>query len=185
MSIENLNPRYEEYNQYLDNHISGVMRSWTELLKPRMTDWLLSKSKLITSEGIEKFLWETSKEIDKHDGTKYEDREYYAYLNYFYPSEGFEKDEEKFDRAWLYHQSRNKHHYQFWILIRDSGEIVPLDMPLMYICEMLCDWHSFSLRDSESTAYNWWNKNKDKMILSDNTRNTVESLIVYLKEPLK
>lgn len=144
MSVENLNPRYEEYNQYLDSHIKGVIKSWEELLMPKVEGWLITETEAnLTFDETEKFLTATSKQIEGHDESKYEDREYYAYLNYFYPSEGFEKDEEKFDRAWLYHQSRNRHHYQYWILIRDSGEIVPLDMPLMSICEMLCDWHSF------------------------------------------
>lgn len=46
----------------------------------------------------------------------------------------------QFDLARNYHQKRNKHHWQYWVLIMDSGEVKALDMPEKYIKEMLCDW---------------------------------------------
>ena len=68
---------------------------------------------------------------------------------------------------------------------RDSGEQVPLDIPEKYVIEMLSDWHSFSKKNPESTAYKWYNDNKDKMILSENTIKLIEKYIDLLKEPLK
>lgn len=56
-----------------------------------------------------------------------------------------------------------------------------MNMALSSIFEMLCDWHNFSLRNPESTAYTWYKNNKDKMILSDETRTTVEQYIDYFK----
>ena len=70
------------------------------------------------------------------------------------------------------------------MLVREEGELVPLDMPIPYICEMLCDWHSFTLRDPESTAYKWWQDNQHKMTLSDNTVEVIEAIIGFMKEPL-
>lgn len=183
LKTERLNPRFEEYNQYLEEHINGVKRAWEEMLKPNISDWMVYHSNL-TVEEIEAYIWEITAQISKHDMSKYSDEEYNAYLNYFYPTENFEKNEQVFDIAWLFHQKRNSHHYQYYILIRDSGETVPIDMPLAVICEMLCDWHSFSAKDPESTAYNWYEKNKDNMLLSDNTVEIVESLLGFLKEPL-
>jgi hypothetical protein len=46
----------------------------------------------------------------------------------------------KFDSAWNIHQKRNKHHWQYWVLIMDNGSIEALDIPEKYIKEMLCDW---------------------------------------------
>ena len=42
---------------------------------------------------------------------------------------------------------------------------------------MLCDWHSFSYKNSESTANKWYNDNKDKMLLSDNTKKIIENIL--------
>lgn len=172
------NPRSNEYDDYLNTHISGVIRAWDEILEPGLlydlNDHDMTVEDLSSIRSI----------ISEHDTSKYESDEYDAYCNYFYPSDGFEKDEHEFNRAWLLHQKRNPHHWQYWILIRDNGDLEPMDMPIEYICEMLCDWHSFTLRDSKSTAYKWWNDNKDKMVLSKNTIDCIESMISYMKKPL-
>ena len=171
------NPRSSEYDEYLTTHITGVIRSWEELLKPAVLDMTNDIDAEIDVDVIDSI-------ISKHDASKYSSAEYPAYCNYFYPSDGFEKDEVAFDLAWLHHQHHNPHHPQYWVLIRDEGEIVPMDMPIEYICEMLCDWHSFTLRDSKSTAYKWWTDNKDKMTLSANTVAIIEQLVPNLQTPL-
>lgn len=160
------NPRYEEYLEYLEKHITGVKRAWNEMLKPFVgTNY----------PGVD--LCKIDKTIALHDSSKYDDEEFIPYCNYFYPTDNFPKNEEEFDLAWLRHQHLNPHHPQYWVLLRDSGELVALDMPIEYICEMLCDWSSFQYRDPESTANNWYNNNKDKMQLSDNTRTIVEEVL--------
>lgn len=167
------NPRFREYLEYIDAHRIGVIRSWEEILSP-----------FIEQNYKDVNIQEISAQIASHDLSKYEPDEFNAYCNYFYPSDGFEKDEEAFDMAWLLHQHRNPHHPQYWILVRDEGEIVALDMEFKYICEALCDWHSFSSRDPKSTAYKWWTDNRDKMTLSENTTHIIEDLIECFKEPL-
>lgn len=172
------NPRSSEYDEYLNTHITGVIRSWDEILEPAL---LLNLDD--TDITVEDFA-NIKHIISHHDNSKYSPDEYDAYCNYFYPSDGFEKDESAFNEAWLLHQKRNPHHWQYWVLIKDEGLTETIDMPIWYICEMLCDWHSFTLRDPKSTAYKWWTDNKDKMILSKNTVNLIESMIGYMKEPL-
>lgn len=173
-----MNPRYKEYDKYLDQHITGVQRAWKEILKPALTENIDAIDITAEDFGIIDEL------VDSHDASKYYDDEYIPYCNYFYPCEGFEKDQEAFDLAWLQHIHLNPHHHQHWVLVRDEGELVPLDMPIPYICEMLCDWHSFTLRDPKSTAYKWWTDNKQNMTLSDNTIDVIEAIIGFLKEPL-
>ena len=171
----NCNPRIQEYYDYLDNHISCVKRSWYEMLLPAMKD---------SGDYLEEVLDECTDAVEQHDDSKYEPDEFYAYLNYFYPAPGYPKDNIAFDWAWLLHQRRNPHHWQHFVLIRDSGDTYVFDMPLAAICNMLCDWHSFSSKNPDSTAYAWYQENKDNMLLSDETRKVVESLITYLKDPL-
>lgn len=168
------NLRQSEYNEYLMKHINGVKTAWREILYPA----ILTES----DEDVDQI----TKVIDlvaNHDKSKYQKDEYDAYLNYFYPDRNNKKDSNAFDAAWLLHQKRNPHHWQYWCLIRDAGEVKAMDMPFEYICEMLCDWSSFQfVVDPKSTANKWYKDNKNNMILSDNTRKEVERLLSIAPE---
>lgn len=167
------NPRQGEYYEYLVNHISNVQRAYQEMLRP------------IVVEVYPDDLPFCDLSVAQHDASKYDDEEFCAYCNYFYPCEGFEKDDAAFDLAWLRHQHLNPHHWQHWVLMRDSGEKEPVDMPLEEVVNMCVDWHSFSAKDPKSTAYVWYQNNKDKMVLSEHTKQLVEYFITYLRDPLK
>lgn len=167
--------RRDEYLEYIRDHISSVKRTWDEILYPT----LLTDSDL-TVEDFTKI----SVVVGNHDKSKYEDPEFLPYLHHFYPTKENPNNEVEFDLAWLHHQKVNPHHWQYWVLVRDGGDLVPMDMPLEYVIEMLCDWHSFSKKNPESTAYRWYEDNQDKMILSDGTRDLIKKYIDYLKEPL-
>lgn len=170
-----MNPRKNEYYKYLNEHIGGVKSSWNNILKPYMID-----------NGYEYYIIDLAdSHMVEHDLSKLEDAEFIPYCNHFYPhGDEFYNDELAFDLAWLHHQHVNPHHWQYWILVRDSGDIVPMDMPLDYICEMLCDWHSFSYKDPKSTALAWYSDNKDNMKFSDTTRKIVDELVQVMDKPI-
>ena len=167
------NSRDNEYYEYLRQHIGGVQRVWNEILSPVV-------AKCYPEE------WSACEEaVRNHDSSNYEDEEFEPYCNYFYPTVDCPKDHSAFDRAWLHHQKVNPHHWQYWVLIRDEGELVPMDMPISEIVNMCCDWHSFSSKDPKSTAAAWYDKNQGKMMLSDNTTEIVTFLLQYLEDPLR
>ena len=159
----------DKYIDYIKRHQAGVLKSWKNILYPAL---------LTESDYDVELLTDIEILINCHDESKFKSDEFDAYCDYFYPSEENAKDEEAFNKAWFLHQRRNPHHWQYWCLIKDSGKIIPLDMPVKYICEMLCDWSSFQyVVDKNSTANNWYQKNKNKMVLSDSTRQTIEELL--------
>lgn len=167
------NSRENEYYEYLRQHIGGVQRVWNEILSTVVAECYPEE-------------WSACEEaIRNHDASKYEEAEFEPYCNYFYPTEDCPKDEVAFDRAWLHHQKVNPHHWQYWVLIRDGGELVPMDMPIPEIVNMCCDWHSFSAKNPKSTAAAWYDKNQDKMMLSENTTEVVTFLLQYLEDPLQ
>lgn len=173
-----MNSRKGEYYTYLLDHINGVSASWHNVLKAAMK---------YDDRSYDPNMFQIVDElVEKHDESKYEDIEFTAYCDFFYPDpdRGFPKDQEAFDAAWLHHIHNNPHHPQHWILRNDDGTEEILDMPIEYICEMLCDWHSFSYKEPRSTAYRWYQDNKNRIQLSDNTREEVEYLIQYLKVPI-
>lgn len=172
--------REKEYNEYINTHVRNVIESWKRFLKPAL---LFYMDKIgISVDDIKK----VQMAIKSHDASKWSEEQYSGYLHYFYPEAGadLKQAEKEMDYAWLHHQNTNPHHWQYYVLIRDNSKATLLDIPFEYICEMLCDWHSFSKKDPTSTAANWYSKNKDKMMLSDNTRQVVEKLLTYMTKPL-
>lgn len=170
------NPRKLEYLNYLMEHVRNVNRAWTLQLKPA----------LVSMREDMYAIQEAERNILNHDLSKYDDEEFIPYLNHFYPceDEGFPNDEKQFDVAWLRHIHNNPHHWQHWVLLRDSGETVALDIPKVHVWEMLCDWASFSAKDPESTAPTWYADNKNKMRLSNNSKKLIDKYIKILECPL-
>ena len=163
------------YFRYIEEHVKNVKRAWHEQLRP----------KLLSDPLYENIIAIVDSNIESHDSSKYTVEEFGPYDAYFY--QGADSEECNIDEAWLTHQNRNKHHWQYWVLVPDDSGITdtirPLDMPVEHICEMVCDWHSFSAT-STSTAYSWYQNRGGSMILSQNTRETVEYLVELLKQPL-
>lgn len=128
-----------------------------------------------------------------HDLSKFHPSEWFPYVRYFYGGPWPEANppgikyaigdmytqpwvDEQFDVAWNLHQKRNPHHWQFWVLHKDSGEVVPLDMPLRYCLEMLADWRGagMAINGKDDTA-SWYLKNRETMLLHPRVRHWIET----------
>jgi hypothetical protein len=105
-----------------------------------------------------------------HDLSKYSREEFDAYAEYFYGGyvRGNVPDlvQRDFDRAWLQHQKRNDHHWQYWVLREDSGAMKALPMPEDAMRELLADWRGAgrAITGVDNTGA-WYTKNKPNMIL--------------------
>lgn len=122
-----------------------------------------------------------------HDSSKERWDEYKAYDAYFYGGNRSYAVVENFKCAWLTHIHRNPHHWQHWILLNDDpneGEVV-MDMPRVYIVEMICDWWSFSFGKGElSEIFDWYEQHAGYMKLSNNTRVEVELILGKIRAKL-
>ena len=184
--VRRFNPRYKEYLDYLDAHIGAVIQSWEEVLRPAIEE--SGDEELLSQLNLD----EIGLQVYNHDQSKYGDEEFTAYCNHWYPQDGSDVEhtsdrpegDVEYDYAWSHHQHNNPHHSQYWLIVKDDGEIQALDIPLNYICELLCDWHSFSRKEDGNTAYDWWNMNRDSFIMSDNTVAWIDKLVEYLTVPL-
>lgn len=161
--------KHEEYDAYLEKHIGNVKKAYQ----------ILVDNDIVNEDN------QIREQISKHDASKYYDDEYNAYGEYFYGSKKDVSHEEDpdFKKAWLFHQHRNPHHWQHWLLKEDEGDqLEALDMPECYIQEMICDWMAFSI-DKKNIAelFKWYDSNKDKQILSDTTRKKVEEYLDKIK----
>lgn len=178
------NPRYDEYLDYLNNHINGVINCWEEILRPALEN---SNDEIVSLIDLDKI----GLQVYNHDRSKYSEDEFRGYCNHWYPLDGsnVKHDSNKpegdsdYDYAWSHHQHNNPHHSQYWLIVRDDGSIKALDMPLKYICELLCDWGSFHYNDpNDPTANEWWNENKQKFIMSDKTIEYIDYLFELCPE---
>lgn len=132
-----------------------------------------------------------------HDLSKFRPSEWGPYAEYFYGEKKTDQEitehnrrawmvvgsfaysnkykQDRFDEAWLFHQHRNPHHWQHWILRQDDGEVKVLEMPEKYALEMLCDWEGAGLAITGTKEYDqWYLRNKDSIQLHPKTRDLIE-----------
>lgn len=134
----------------------------------------------------------------KHDLSKFSLIEWFGYANFFFnPPYGvhYKNKEDKlfsnrvknqkiraaFNLAWLNHKHKNKHHWQYWLDIKDK-KIVAIKMPKRYMLEMLADWNAVSRKfhpdkPRREATFERYQEQTD-IILHNRTRFTVEN---YLK----
>lgn len=130
-----------------------------------------------------------------HDLSKFLPSEFFPYANHFYGKASHHKDgfhaprgiktgrdksgyykptdtgDLKFDFAWLLHQKRNRHHWQWWILPEDEGGVKVLPMPVKVVLEMLCDWRGAGRAQySETSVLEWYLANRGKMTMCQQTK---------------
>jgi hypothetical protein len=133
----------------------------------------------------------------KHDWHKFLPSEWFPYVEFFHGKNakpvrdkvGYYKPtdtDDKFDMAWLMHQKRADHHWQWWICPQDSGGFKTFPMSREAVLEMLCDWCGASMAQGhgrwsgDNGVFAWYTKNGSKMILHPDTRKQVELLLVQM-----
>ena len=113
-----------------------------------------------------------------HDLSKFKPSEFIPYANYFYGRAIHSVNDNDFNFAWLLHQTRNDHHWQWWVLRLDDGDTIMFPMSDDALLEMIADWHGAGKAiHGKNDTLNWYNKNKDKMKLHDVTRKKVEDIL--------
>lgn len=109
-----------------------------------------------------------------HDLSKLRPDEWAAYADYFYGGHSRKNTppavQAAFDLAWLLHQKRNDHHWQFWVLREDSGATKVLPMPDACRRELLADWRGAgrAITGTDNTK-DWWLQNGERMLLHEDT----------------
>jgi len=120
-----------------------------------------------------------------HDWSKFLPSEWFPYVNYFYGNikkgrdetgyyKPYDTGDNKFDFAWLLHQKRNKHHWQWWLLPTDEEGLKIFEMPMKYRKEMLADWKGAGRAQGTPDCQAWYLKNCKKIQLGNETRWWIE-----------
>ena len=154
------------YRKYIIEHVNNVQLAYDQY-----------GATLCTLLGVNKTA--LASKIKDHDESKFSQDEFEQYRQYFFPNDGEEKNKDLFTMGWLYHQNSNPHHPEFW-MVRDGYNVKPIDMPALYVAEMLLDWVAMGYKFND-TAYEYYQREGNKKPFSDNTRKLVESVIEVLK----
>ena len=130
-----------------------------------------------------------------HDWTKFSPKEWSPYVRNFFNPDGSQRSVRDtsgaydpnshsldFKYAWLSHQ-RNKHHWQAWVSIGDEGNLQPMRMPEKYVREMISDWiGAGKAQRKDNSPFDWWEKNKEKMILHPETRTSINLILTKYRQ---
>lgn len=115
-----------------------------------------------------------------HDVSKFRPSEWTPYARTFYKPDGSKQFNETpaYRRAWLLHLHRNPHHWQYWMIINQENSTTAIEMPHKYALEMVADWMGAGRAISGRWEYlEWYTKNREKIVLHDNTRHFVEEIL--------
>jgi hypothetical protein len=119
-----------------------------------------------------------------HDLSKFSPAEFIPYARKFYSDK--ETNEMEFRYAWLHHQHKNKHHWNYWVVDQVKREAVP--MPRKYFLEMICDYRSFSRKwgsgkgDKTLSERLIQNLLSERVILHPETKKECEDIVLKTRE---
>lgn len=130
-----------------------------------------------------------------HDWDKFLPFMFIAYARSFFNPDGTSRNvrdasgyydaartEGAFNFAWLLHQKRNRHHWQWWTLPLDDGGIKCIEMSPVDRLEMLADWRGAGRAYGNPDTKGWYQKNQDKMQLGPDTRKWIEAQLGIQRE---
>lgn len=127
-----------------------------------------------------------------HDLTKYMPCELLTGFKYY---RGFkspnivEREDKGYSSAWMHHKGRNRHHVEYWTdytVDRNSGP-VPVEMPLKYACEMICDKIAASKtynkeKYTDSAPLDYFLTSEERYFMHPNTKLFVTAILTMLSK---
>lgn len=127
----------------------------------------------------------------RHDLSKYTPAEFLQGAKYFLgtksPNEA-ERELNGFSYAWIHHQGRNKHHFEYWKDYDFKTKLMtPVKMPYKYVAEMFCDrvaaskiYQGDNYKDTHPLEY--FMRGKNTRLIHPGTSDELEFLLRLLAE---
>jgi hypothetical protein len=162
-----LNMINEGKEDYLEKYKHYVIKHKTNVKK--FADWLKTNCPEVF-ENVDLNAFDDI--IREHDESKFSEKEFEPYANFWYNDNDHYDYDPAYEAAWEHHWMNNEHHPEYW-----NGD----DMPLIYILEMLCDWGSFSIAKGNlrelSSYYFEEARDDDEKNLSEATKEIIEDIL--------
>ena len=124
-----------------------------------------------------------------HDLSKYSWPEFHVSVKYFQGTRSpymYEKEHFGFSYGWLHHKGRNRHHWEYWYdMIK--GRWVPLEMPLPFFIEMVCDRVAACKiyqkdKYTQRSALEYYEKRNDRLYMHEKTAAKLEAVLKDIAE---
>lgn len=126
-----------------------------------------------------------------HDFSKLSPTEFFSGARYYTDGTHSPTVEERRERgysaAWMHHMGRNRHHFEYWVDYQKGQGLLPVEMPPVFFCEMVCDriaaskiYHKENYTDS--TALEYYNSQKAKYFIHPSTAAHLEYVLTLLAE---
>ena len=112
-----------------------------------------------------------------HDLSKYSPSEFIPGVKYYQDGHrspnNAQREDEGVSKAWLHHKGRNKHHFEYWIDIKD-GKFTPIEMPYKYVLESVCDRIAACItyekeNYTKESALKYFTSRSDSFLMHENT----------------
>lgn len=125
-----------------------------------------------------------------HDLSKYYPIEFLVGARYFqgdHSPNDEQRRQEGYSVAWLHHKGRNRHHFEYWTdYVRGQG-IQPVEMPVKYVAEMICDRIAASRvyrgdAYTDADPYAFFLRSQDHVRLHPQTHALLEELLLMLRD---
>ncbi|MCH5264490.1 MAG: catalase [Lachnospiraceae bacterium] len=127
----------------------------------------------------------------RHDLSKYSPAEFIPGVKYYLGDQSpnvKERQIKGFSRAWLHHQGRNKHHFEYWVdydVVTHQKQ--PVRMPTKYLIEMFCDRVAaskiyYGSEYDEKKPYEYFNRGIKSRIMHPETSKQLEELLIMLRD---
>jgi len=126
-----------------------------------------------------------------HDLSKYTPTEFWEGAKYYQgtrsPNEAA-REERGHSAAWLHHQGRNRHHFEYWYDYNmKTHRREPVKMPLVFVLEMFCDRVAASKiyqgkKYTDRHPLDYFMRAKPTRIIDPETSDLLESWLVMLAE---
>lgn len=128
-----------------------------------------------------------------HDLSKYGPTEFLVGAKYYQGTcspNNAERLDKGYSEAWLHHQGRNKHHFEYWIDYSTDRQKEPLrsvEMPARYLAEMFCDRVAASrnylgTKYTDASAYDYYMKSSAPHLIAPKTAKLLEQALYVLKQ---
>lgn len=160
----------EKYLCYLKTHIANVKKSY-EIIKNIIPE--------IFSQLSNEEILQLEENIENHDKSKFEKESLKAYADHFMGN--FWDMNDDYLKALNNHFKTSPHHFQYWVVMVNSQNFRVLEMDLIYILEMFCDWFSFAIyHNNPRETKKWFYNHEHKMLFGVKTK----ELICYFLDKL-
>lgn len=164
------------YDKYIERHRENVEKAaW----------YMIEECKELNTFFMdEELCYQFLQAISKHDLSKYSLEEYDAYRKFYHPIDDEERNsaQEDYMAAWAHHLAHNNHH---WQARSDKKDFDPNKLEdIVPLLENIADWLAMGYEFNDR-PYQYYEKNKDKIILHPKEKTLLEKIIYEVFEGME